>query len=155
MRQPLPSSTSLRRRCAFSFRHSSPRTGWLCLGCGIGTSMVPVVPYRFPFHTFPLVIFLCPATTLWNCAVLAKAWRSQQGRVVFPVLHLDWLGPFWSSKGEVGSVFTVWWVRGTAGFPQTLPLEVDDISSVESGDRGTWLVLGPCSSDDTCAGEIP
>ena len=132
----------------------------------------------------------------------------------------------------VESVFTMQWAQGTAGFPQTLPLQVGvhhfwdssclhgggelkasspwggrqlhptfshsgghclatrkgpscglfpvsadtavlmwsrkyesedafavsygvTFSSVESGDRGTWLVLGPCSSDDTCAGEIP
>ena len=158
--------------------------------------------------------------------------RWAQGPVGFsPTSSLSSGRTDWFSRRGVQSVFTVWWARGTAGFPQTLPLEVDvhqfwnssclhgggvesvftvgwapgtlnvftfgwalpchkkrpscglfpvsadtavlmgsrkyesedafavsygvTFSSVESGDRGTWLVLGPCSSDDTCAGEIP
>ena len=38
---------------------------------GIGISMVPIVPYRFPLPTFPVGIFLCPSLSLWNCAVEA------------------------------------------------------------------------------------
>ena len=44
-------------------------------------------------------------------------YRDVQGsHVRLPVLHLGWLGPFWSSKGEVGSVFTMRWAQGSVGF---------------------------------------
>ena len=45
-------------------------------------------------------------------------YREVQGsHVRLPVLHLGWLGPFWSSKGEVGSVFTMRWAARYGRFP--------------------------------------
>ena len=50
----------------------------------------------------------------------------------FAVLRLGWLGPFWSSKGEVGSVFTMWWAQCPACSPRRLRLHM----GVQFGFRG-------------------
>ena len=127
--------------------------------CG-GREVRPVSPKLFPFRwaytsSGTLLVFTGGGEEL-------KASSPWGGRQVHPTFSLSGGRCLATRKGPSCGLFPV--SADTAILLGSRNYESEDafavsygvtFSSVESGDRGTWLVLGPCSSDDTCAGEIP